>query len=54
MGRYITLRGEYYLIDEDGTIRKKGEEPKQEPEEPAQEAGKQAEEKGDDGNAEDE
>lgn len=54
MGRHITLRGEYYLIDEDGTIRKKGEEPKQEPEEPAQEAGKQAEEKGDDGNAEDE
>lgn len=41
MGRYITLRGEYFLIAEDGTIKKKGEGPKgDEPEEPAQEAGK--------------
>lgn len=36
MGRYITLRGEYYLIGENGEIVKKGEEP-------AQEAGKQQE-----------
>ena len=55
MGRYITLRGEYYLIDENGTIVKKGEEPKEKPEEPAQEAGKQAqEEKGDEDDAGDE
>lgn len=55
MGRYITLRGEYYLIDENGGIVKKGEEPKEEPEEPAQEAGKQAQgNQGDDEHAESE
>lgn len=43
MGRYITLRGEYYLLDENGGIVKKGEEPKR-PEEPAQEAGKERKE----------
>jgi hypothetical protein len=29
MGRYITLRGEYYMIAEDGTIKKKGEASKE-------------------------
>ena len=35
MGRYFTLRGEYYLLGEDGSVKKKGETPK----EPAKEAG---------------
>lgn len=52
MGRYITLRGEYYLIAEDGTIKKKADAPKPgEETEPAQEAGKKKTEKEDEGNA---
>lgn len=35
LGRYFTLRGEYYLLGEDGSVKKKGETPK----EPAKEAG---------------
>lgn len=42
MGRYITLRGEYYLVGENGDIRKKGEEPGKAGE-PANEAGKEQE-----------
>lgn len=46
MGRYITLRGEYYLIAEDGTIKKKADAPKRgEETEPAQEAGEKKQEK---------
>lgn len=30
LGRYFTLRGEYYLIGEDGSVKKKGEETKKE------------------------
>lgn len=30
LGRYFTLRGEYYLLGEDGSVKKKGEEPRRE------------------------
>lgn len=52
MGRYITLRGEYYLIAEDGTIKKKADASKRgEETEPAQEAGEKKQEKEGEGNA---
>ena len=29
MGRFFTLRGEYYLLGEDGSVKKKGETTKE-------------------------